>query len=121
MTIRSAFQHSASRNSAVGTSSALISVRIRSAETRERVTLRRDWSCSTASAIARVLVQIGRVAEMLRIGMDTLLIEQDGIPDGVRTSILEPESGEVELALANAMQQRDSRNRGRGTPEAFES
>src|SRR5471032_2884241 len=58
---------------------------------------------------------------MLLINMDTLLIEQDSIPDGGRCSVLEPESAEVELPLANAMHQLDARNRGRGTPETFEA
>src|SRR5476651_2904055 len=58
---------------------------------------------------------------MLLINMDTLLTEQDSIPDGGRCSVLEPESAEVELPLANAMHQLDARNRGRGTPEPFEA
>ena len=55
-----------------------------------------------------VLVQIAGVAETSPINKDTLSIEQDGIPDGGRSGILEPESAEVELTLANAMHQLDA-------------
>jgi hypothetical protein len=54
------------------------------------------------------LVQIGGVAEMYLIDMDTLSIEQDKIPDGECNDVLERESGEVELPLANAMYQLDA-------------
>ena len=54
------------------------------------------------------LVQIDGVAEMFRIDMDTLLIEQEKIPDGGRSDVLDRESGEVELPLANAMHQLDA-------------
>ena len=54
------------------------------------------------------LVQIGGVAEMFLIDMDTLSIEQDNIPDGGRSDVLDRESGEVELPLANAMYQLDA-------------
>jgi hypothetical protein len=54
------------------------------------------------------LVQIASSAEMLLINMDTLLIEQDSIPDIARCGVLEPESTEVELPLANAMHQLDA-------------
>jgi hypothetical protein len=54
------------------------------------------------------MVQIAGSTEMLLINMDTLLIEQDSIPDGGRCSVLEPESAEVELPLANAMHQLDA-------------
>lgn len=37
--------------------------------------------------------------------METLLIEEDDIPDGWCSSIFEPESAEVELTLANSMHQ----------------
>jgi len=51
---------------------------------------------------------MGGVAEMFLIDMDTLSIEQDNIPDGGRSDVLERESGEVELPLANAMYQLDA-------------
>ena len=54
------------------------------------------------------LVQIGGVAEMFLIDMDTLSIEQDNIPDGGRSDVPERESGEVELPLANAVHQLDA-------------
>ena len=54
------------------------------------------------------LVQIEGVAEMFLIDMDTLLIEQEKIPDGGRSDVLDRESGEVELPLANAMYQLDA-------------
>ena len=53
-------------------------------------------------------MQIGGVAEMYLIDMDTLSIEQDRIPDGECNDVLERESGEVELPLANAMYQLDA-------------
>lgn len=51
------------------------------------------------------LVQIGGVAEMFLIDMDTLSIEQDNIPDGGRSEALK---GEVELPLADTMHQLDA-------------
>jgi hypothetical protein len=45
---------------------------------------------------------------MLPIDRDTLSIEQDGIPDSGRSGIFEPEHGDVELPLANAMHQFDA-------------
>ena len=54
------------------------------------------------------LVQMGGVAEMFLIDVDTLSIEQDNIPDGGRSDVPERESGEVELPLANAMYQLDA-------------
>ena len=42
------------------------------------------------------LVQMGGVAEMFLIDVDTLSIEQDNIPDGGRSDVLEDE---VELPL----------------------
>ena len=48
------------------------------------------------------------LAEMLPIDMDALSIEQDGIPDSGRSGIFEPDHGEVELTLANAMHQFDA-------------
>ncbi|MFK4556682.1 hypothetical protein ABH944_008353 [Caballeronia udeis] len=54
------------------------------------------------------LVQIGGVAEMYLIDMDTLSIKQDKILDGGRNDVLEHENGEVELPLANAMYQFDA-------------
>jgi len=53
------------------------------------------------------MVQIAGGAEMSVIKKDALFIEQDGIPDGGRSGILEPESTEVELTLANALHQLD--------------
>jgi hypothetical protein len=57
---------------------------------------------------ARVLAQIGGVAEMFLIDMDTLSIEQDCIPDKGGSGVLKRESGEIELTLANAMHQLDA-------------
>jgi len=51
---------------------------------------------------------------MLFIDMDTLSIEQDNIPGRGRRDVIERESREVELPLANAMYQLDACNRGRG-------
>jgi hypothetical protein len=48
-------------------------------------------------------VQIAGLTEMFPIDMDTLAIEQDSIPDSGRSGIFEPEHGEVELLLANAV------------------
>jgi len=56
----------------------------------------------------RDLLQIGGVAGVFLIDMDTLSIEQDNIPDGGYSDVLERESGEVELPLANAMYQLDA-------------
>jgi hypothetical protein len=50
-------------------------------------------------------VQLADEAEMSAVNKDTLFIEQDNIPDGGRGGILEAESAEVELTLANAMHQ----------------
>ena len=58
--------------------------------------------------IDEALVQIASSAEMLLINMDTLSIENDSIPDGVCIGDPEPERGEVELTLANAMHQLDA-------------
>jgi hypothetical protein len=57
---------------------------------------------------ATALVQMIRQAEIFPIDMDTLSIEQDGIPGSERSGIFKPEHGEVELTLANAMHQFDS-------------
>jgi len=54
------------------------------------------------------LVQKGGAAEMFLIDMDTLSIEQDSIPDTGRSGIVDAEIGEIELPLANAMQQLDT-------------
>ena len=56
----------------------------------------------------RAQVQIAGGVEMSSINTDTLLIEQDDIPNGGRCGILEPESTEVELTLANAVHQLDA-------------
>ena len=53
-------------------------------------------------------VQIAGGVEMSSINTDALFIEHDGIPDVERSGILEPESTEVELTLANAMHQLDA-------------
>ena len=54
------------------------------------------------------LVHMACLADTFPIDMDTLSIEQDGIPDSGRSGIFEPEHGEVELTLANAMHQFDA-------------
>jgi hypothetical protein len=51
------------------------------------------------------LVQIGGVAKMFFIDMDTLSIEQDNIPDGGRSDTFK---GEVELLPADTMHQLDA-------------
>ena len=47
------------------------------------------------------MVQMAGLAEILSVNMDTLSVEQDGIPDSGRGGILEPGSGEVELRDAS--------------------
>jgi hypothetical protein len=59
--------------------------------------------CDVQALNNTALVQMACLAEKFPIGMDTLSIEQDGIPDSGRSGIFEPEHGEVELPLANAM------------------
>ena len=66
-------------------------------------TMREAWTIRQT-----VLVQIAGSVEMHHIDMDTLFIEQDSIPDGGRSSILDPKNAEVELTLANAMHQLDA-------------
>ena len=66
-------------------------------------------------------VQIAGGVEMSSINADALFIEHDGIPDVERSGILEPESTEVKLTLANSMHQLDALNRDRGTREPFEA
>jgi hypothetical protein len=64
-----------------------------------------------ANGAALALVQIAGPVETLLIiliNMDTLSIENDSIPDGGRSGVPEPESREVELALANAIHQLDA-------------
>jgi len=56
----------------------------------------------------RVLVQIAGSSETSPTKKDALSIEQDRIPDGGRSGFVEPETGEVELPLANAMHQFDA-------------
>jgi len=56
----------------------------------------------------RAQVQITGGVEMSSINTDALFIEHDGIPDVERNGILEPESTEVELTLANSMHQLDA-------------
>ncbi|MGF6979876.1 hypothetical protein QFZ94_008393 [Paraburkholderia sp. JPY465] len=53
-------------------------------------------------------VQIGSVVEIIFRDLDTLSIEQDGVPNRGRGGIAEPERAEVELRLANAMHQLDA-------------
>lgn len=52
---------------------------------------------------------------------DNLSSGQDRIPYGGRSGLLEAELREIELALANAMRQFDTRYCGRGAPEPLES
>ena len=68
-----------------------------------------------------VLVQIAGMGEKSPTNKDALSIEQDRIPDGGRSGFLEPESGEVELPLANAVHQLDARKGGCRAPETFEA
>lgn len=42
------------------------------------------------------------------LNMDYSLIEQEGIPDSGRRRVIEPESAEIELPLANAVHQLDA-------------
>jgi len=58
--------------------------------------------------LIKELVQMACLAEMFPINMDTLSIVRDRIPDSRRSGIFEPEHGEVELSLANAMHQFDA-------------
>lgn len=58
--------------------------------------------------IGRVLVQTAGEAETSPIHKDALFIEQDSIPDGGCSSILESESAEIELTLADAVHQLDA-------------
>jgi hypothetical protein len=67
----------------------------------------RDSDCLTTGS-RPYMVQMACQAEKFPIGMDTLSIEQDGIPGSGRSGIFEPERGEVELPLANAMHQFDA-------------
>ena len=53
-------------------------------------------------------VQIGSVVEIIFIDLDTLSIEQHGVPNRGRGGIAEPERAEVELRLANAIHQLDA-------------
>ena len=69
----------------------------------------------------KALVQIAGETETPLINKDFLFIEQDSIPDGERSGIFESKNPEVELPLANAVHQLDAGNRGRSTPEPFES
>jgi len=62
--------------------------------------------------VGAALVQMGGLAERFPVDIGTLSIEQDGIPDSGRSGILEPDNGEIELPLANAMHQFDACNRG---------
>ena len=55
-----------------------------------------------------VLVQTAGEAETPPIHKDALFIEQDRIPDGRCSSILESESAEIELTLADAVHQLDA-------------
>ena len=56
------------------------------------------------------LVQIVGGAEMSLINKDTLFIEQDGIPDGGRSGILESENTEVERLCRSKGFRYDVRN-----------
>ena len=61
-----------------------------------------------ANLVPGALVQTGGEAETFPIYKDALFIERDGIPDGRYSSILEPESAEIEVALADAVHQLDA-------------
>jgi hypothetical protein len=56
----------------------------------------------------KALVKMAVRTEIFSIDMDTLPIDQDGIPDSARSGIFKPEHGEVELAIANPMHQFDA-------------
>jgi hypothetical protein len=66
----------------------------------ERLPFAKQFACSD---VQEAPVQIAGLTGMFSIDMDTLSIEQDSIPDGGRSGIFEPEHGEVELPLANAV------------------
>ena len=57
---------------------------------------------------AKAPVQISGLTEIFPIDMDILSTKQNGIPNSGRSGIFEPERGEVELTLANAMHQLDA-------------
>jgi putative transposase len=61
----------------------------------------------TSDVLAWDLVRIAGSADII-INMDTLLIGQDSIPDVGHFDVLELESADVELSLANAMHQLDA-------------
>jgi hypothetical protein len=48
-------------------------------------------------------------------------MERGGIPYDRRSGIFDPENGELELPLANAVYQLDTGNRGRGAPAPYEA
>jgi hypothetical protein len=54
------------------------------------------------------LVKTADEAETYTIHKDTLCIKQDSIPDGGCSSILESESAEIELTLADTVHQLDA-------------
>jgi len=62
----------------------------------------------TTAGLLTAPVQIGSVVEIIFIDLDTLSIEQHGVPNRGRGGIAEPERAEVELRLANAMHQLDA-------------
>ena len=57
---------------------------------------------------AKAPEQISGLTQIFPIDMDTLSTKQNGIPTSGRSGIFEPERGEVELTLANAMHQLDA-------------
>jgi len=72
-----------------------------------------DWTKHAATRpvallLPRALVQIARGAEIFLIIKDTSIRKQDRIPDIQCSGILEPESPDVKLTLANAMHQLDA-------------
>jgi hypothetical protein len=71
--------------------------------------------------VCSALVQIGGLAANVPISIDTLVIEQGSIPGGRRQGIFKHGNGEVELPLANAVDQFDARNGGRHVPETSEA
>ena len=83
----------------------------------------RSLRCSrpNPNALYTALVQIGGLAEKLSIFKDALSIEMDSIPYGRRSGVFQCGNGEIEPALANALQQLDTGNRDRGAPGPFEA
>jgi hypothetical protein len=66
------------------------------------------WAIKLRPVLEKALVQIVGPVEMHLITKDALPFEKESIPDGRRDGVPEPESGEVKLALADAMHQLDA-------------